>query len=382
VRERHDRRRGRAALALSLGVALATGGWCAPRAALADAPPAAPAEPGEEPRERYFYHGYDYGSQGLYSPLYVFVNRGFDVLQTRVDSRNVFTLEYKSNGVNVLTNLANPLHAVGAEGWGRFLREEVFPLSYKKGTARWVPNYSLHLIAGGMTFRAMREWYEDHGWPAPTALSATTLMATALLNETIENKGVVGRNTDAVADWYFFDIGGILLFSFAPANVLFSKYIIIADWSPPPALTYPGLELHNHGNNFSAKVPLPFYPRLRLFSYFGLSSTGGLSLLIDGGYSISASAGLRSSRLVSRTNASVHNDVQFTPTAGVFLDRNNSLLASVVVSDVQDYFINVNLFPGLVSAAPGVGLWAVLDRGWHPIIGISTSVGFGAGVGK
>jgi hypothetical protein len=289
-----------------------------------------------EGKERFFYFGYDYGSQATYNPLGVFVNRGFDVLQARVDSRNIFKLEYKENGRNVLRSLVNPFPPISQDGWGKFLREEIFPLSYRDSTARWVPNYTLHLIGGGMTFRAMREWFEDHGWPAPAVLSATTLLATALVNETLENKGVVGPNTDSIADFYFFDIGGIILFSFLPANVFFSRYLIIADWSPPPAFTLPGPNLHNQGNYFAAKFPLPFYPKLRLFTYFGLSTAGGLSLQIDGEYSLSAAAGARATRLLPESTTSVRNDVEFAPMGGLFLDRNNSLLASILVSNVQD----------------------------------------------
>lgn len=336
----------------------------------------------EEPKERYFYKGYDYGSQALFSPAYVIVNRGFDVIQTRVDSRNIFELSYKQNAVNVATNLANPVKSITEEGWGRFLTQEIFPLSFKQRSARWVPNYTLHLIGGGVTYTTLREWYEDKQWPAPAGMAALTVLATAFINETIENKEVTGRNTDAIADFYFFDIGGILLFNLAPINKFFSKHLIIADWSPPPALVYPDLKLHNHGNNFAAKLPLPFYPKLSLFSYFGLSSTGGLSYKFDGEYAISAAAGARSTRLLAESTTTVHNNVQFAPTAGVFLDRNNSLLASLVVSNVQDYFINANVFPGAIKALPGVGLWAVLDRHFNPIVGLSTSIGFGMGVGK
>jgi hypothetical protein len=165
-------------------------------------------------REPYFYKGYEYGSQALYGPLWVFLNRGFDVLQDRSGSRSIFQQEYARNGENVGKNLIDPIPAIGHRGWGRFLREEILPLSYTRTSARWVPNYTLHLIGGGTTYTALAEWYEAHGVPGPHFFSAGTLLASAFLNETLENKGVVGDNTDAIADFFFFDIGGILLFSF------------------------------------------------------------------------------------------------------------------------------------------------------------------------
>ena len=37
--------------------------------------------------------------------------------------------------------------------------------------------------------------------------------------------------------------------------------------------------------------------------------------------------------------------VDFVPTAAVFLDRRNSLLASLQVTNVDDYFIHFNIYP-------------------------------------
>ena len=53
------------------------------------------------PSEPYFYKGYDYGSQALYGPLWVFLNRGYDVLQDRAGSRSIFQQEYRHNGETV-----------------------------------------------------------------------------------------------------------------------------------------------------------------------------------------------------------------------------------------------------------------------------------------
>ena len=83
--------------------------------------------------EPYFYKGYDYGSQALYGPLWVFLNRGYDVLQDRTGSRSIFQQEYLHNGENVGRNLLNPFPGISQRGWGRFFREEIFPLSFTQG---------------------------------------------------------------------------------------------------------------------------------------------------------------------------------------------------------------------------------------------------------
>jgi hypothetical protein len=338
------------------------------------------ASDAEAAPEPYFYKGYNYGSQALYGPLWVFLNRGYDVLQDRTDSRSIFQQEYEQNATNVARNLSNPFPAISQRGWGRFFSEEILPLSFTKGTARWVPNYTLHLIGGGVTYTGLSEWFRQNHVPAPRVFSAATLLATAFVNETLENKGVAPYNSDAIADFFFFDIGGIILFSFDWPNELFSRHLIIADWSSQPAFTYPGFDLHNQGNYFSVKWPLPFSPRLRLFATMGLGTLLGLSYQIDGQYSISAGAGTMASRLLRTSQINANNEVEFAEAAGIFLDRNNSLLASLKVTNVLDYFLQFNLYPNAFSV-PELGMWGVVDKGGHFVAGLSFSKSFGVGLG-
>src|SRR5450755_4826082 len=333
--------------------------------------------------EPYFYKGYDYGSQALYSPLWVFLNRGYDVLQDRAGSRSIFQQEYQHNGETVGKTLLDPIPAIAHRGYGRFFREEIFPLSYTRTSARWVPNYTLHLIGGGTTYTALSEWYEAHGVPGPHWFSAGTLLASAFLNETLENKGVVGYNTDAIADFFFFDIGGILLFSFDWPKVLFSQYIIVSDWSLQPAFTYPDFFLHNQGNYFAVKFPIPYFNALRLFASIGLGTLGGLSYKFDREYSVSAGVGNLATRLVPTSTTNADNDVVFAKAAGIFLDRNDSLLACLRVTDVPDYTFDFNLYPNSFGV-PGLGLWSVAGRNGHFIFGASFShtMGLGFGIGS
>ena len=333
-------------------------------------------------RHRYFYLGLDYGSQSLYSPVWVFLNRGYDVLQDHVASRNILRQSYRLNGGNVLDNLSHPFSSISSLGWKTFLTEEIFPLSYGEHSARWTPNYTLHLIGGGMTYTALGEWFEDHGVPAPHVFSAVTLMAAAFVNESIENKGVVGRNTDAIADIYVFDIAGMILFSFDAPRRFFSQQLVISDWSLQPSFTFPRGELHDQGNYFAAKWSLPFYPRLRLFSYFGEASTVGLSFRLDSEYSVSAAAGGAATRIVNQATMRVENTVTFTPTAVAFVDRRESLLASLQVTDVNDYFITLNIYPhALVQRGPALGMWTVVDKRAHVAFGVSVSRLLGTGLG-
>lgn len=331
---------------------------------------------------RYFFHGYDYGSQAIFNPLTNVLNRGFDVLQIRGDQRNPFTAVHGDDVRNVLDNLAHAYGRVSDEGRWRFTREELFPLSWTQDTMRWVPNYTLHLIGGGMTYAALGEWYDDHGVPWPRLWSAMTVMSSALINESLENKGSHGRNTDCIADIYFFDLGGILLFSFAPIDRFFSETVVVSDWSGQPGLTWPGTGLNNQGNYFALKWSLPYIPALRLFGYLGLGSLFGLSYRFPSGVSWSAGAGLRSTRLINRSQVNLDDTVDLAASAGLFVDRNESLLASLVVSNVSDYFVDFNMYPNaILRFEPGIGLWSAVSKNGHFLIGISVARAFGLGAG-
>jgi len=331
----------------------------------------------------YFYKGYDYGSQSLFNPAYVLLNRGFDVLQLRPDQRNIFGYDYQLNVKNVLGNVVDPFSAISNRGWGRWLREEIFPLSWTRGSARWVPNYGLHLIGGGTTYTALREWFEARDAPAPvaTAFSVATLYTAAIVNESLENNGTVGFNTDCLADLYVFDLAGILLFSIDGVNEFFSRSVIVSDWSLQPVFTAPHGDIHNQGNYYAAKWALPFYDRLRLFGYMGFSSLGGLSMKITDDLSISAAAGAKVERIAS-VQAVTGDLVTLRSSGALFLDRNESLLASVQVADVQDYFVHVNVYPNaFFHTDPGVGLFAVLSKDARFMAGVSLTRSFGFGVG-
>jgi hypothetical protein len=342
------------------------------------------ARASDDDDERYFYRGYDYGSQALYNPIYVLVNRGFDVLQLAPHDRDVYHQDYLVNFRNVWNNVADPFPAISRRGWWKFTRQEILPLSWTSNDARWMPNYGLHLIGGGQTYAMLREWYLDHDATAPaaTVFSIATLFTAAFVNEAIENAGIVGDNTDCLADLYVFDTMGILLFSFTPIKKLFSKYVIVSDWSLQPAITYPHGDIHNQGNYYSAKFALPFYKPLSLFGYIGFSSMGGLSYRLDREYSISVAAGGKVSHIDNTSNAAVLNVINIRTTGAIFVDRNESLLASVHVADVPDYTVQVNVYPNAFwHTDPGVGFFGVVGKDARWVGGISITHPFGIGIG-
>jgi hypothetical protein len=348
---------------------------------------ARPARADDEKPRAYFYKDLPYGSQSLFNPLYAIINRGYDAYQLRSDK--TFGGVKLTDVRNVWVNVTHPFDSIEnyqADGWGTFLTREVFPLSYGQRTARWVPNYTLHLLGGGQTFAAMREWFiaRDAHPILATFASAAGIYAAAFVNESVENKGVnLGYNTDAIADLWIFDLGGIVLFSFEWVRKFMSETVTISDWSLQPAITYPHGDLHNVGSYYSLKVPLPFQQRVKFFAYGGYETLGGLSLKLNREYSLSAAGGVRISTYENAGGTvKVDTYVQLRPAGGIFLDRNESLLASIRASNITDYTVSINLYPNaFVHTSPGLGGWTAIGQDGKWVAGVSFTGAFGLGFG-
>jgi hypothetical protein len=349
-----------------------------------------PARADDERPRAYFYKDLPYGSQSLFNPIYAIVNRGYDAYQLRSDK--AFGQTRSSDVENVWENFSNPFPALaartpdGKNGWGAFLTREVFPLSFGQHTARWVPNYTLHLLGGGQTFAAMREWFISREAPPILAsfASAAALYAAAFVNESVENKGVRhGFNTDCIADLWVFDLGGIVLFSFEAVRRFTSEVVTISDWSLQPAITYPHGDLHNVGSYYSLKVPLPFQERVKLFAFGGYETLGGLSVKLDREYSLSAAGGVRISTFENAGGTKVSDTyILLRPSGGVFLDRNESLLASVRAANITDYTVSINVYPNaFFTTSPGLGGWTAIGQDGKWIAGVSFTGAFGLGFG-
>lgn len=330
----------------------------------------------------YFYQGLKYGSQSLYNPLYVVVNGGYDIYQLDGHQRDVFRFNYAANAVNVFRNLANPAPAIRDAGLKTFLTTEVFPLNFTREGAQWVPNYTLHIFGGGMSYRMMTEWYRYHNVRKPKLMSLLTVWTMHIMNEVVENGNHTGTNLDPIADVYIFNIAGILLFNSIKVSRFFSETLHMADWSLQPAISFPDFRLHNNGHYVSLKYYMPFYDKIGLFGRMGMGFLGGVSYKINNKLTIHGGLGIRSGQLELLQEAARIVTIETKLSGGLFLEKNNSLLASIQVSDVHEYFINANVYPGVIRIKNfSTGLWANVAKDGNTSFGICTRYTLGMGIG-
>jgi len=332
-------------------------------------------------KERYFYSGKPYGSEALYNPLSVLLNASYDILQLDGHSREIFRFPYGTSARNVFRNLSNPFPSISNFGWRNFLRHEVFPLDFRSSGAQWWPNYQLHLIGGGITYVALEEWYELHGYPSPSLFAALTTAAEHLLNEMVENGEYEGETVDPIADIYLFDAGGVILFSSERVKKFFSRELNFADWSLQPTLAFPGATLQNAGQNFSMKLKIPFSERWHLFYYMGMNGLTGFSYKWKDAVALSFGVGLRAKERILVDPATHQQTVDLVWNCGFFYDKENSLLASLFLSALTDNTVALNVYPGVLHVGSfSPGLWCVVNRAGKLLFGINTVWTPGIGV--
>ena len=322
----------------------------------------------------YFYHGRSFGSESMINPGSLIINGGFDILQSATHSRVLSTIDVPRGTTNVWKNLRDPLPQIQKIGWNRFISQEVFPLHFNIEQAQWFPNYTLHFLGGGMDARMMYEWYKFHNIPYPTLWAGLTVAAYHLLNESVEHYGFDGPNVDPIADIYIFNLGGSLLFTSDAVAEFFSETLHMTAWPGQPAWN-PGYNtLENNSQFYVMKYKLPFAERTSLFYHFGDNGMLGLSYLQDNNESITVSAGIaaRELRVVDITNGARTVTVSLGWIAGIFYDRENSLLASLMASNRINEKVRLNIYPGVVDIFNvSVGLFASIGRGDHFIAGVT-----------
>ncbi len=301
----------------------------------------------------YFYHGYDYGSEATFNPLSIIINGGYGIFQLGQRDRRLAGVDYRAGWRNVWNNVAHPLAAIREYGWKAFIRTEIVPTTLAPRSSQYFPNYQNHLIGGGMTYRAFVEWFRWHDVPYPKLWALMSLTAYHTLNEVVENNRYQGVNVDPIADMLVFNPLGVLLFSSDRVARFFSETLNLRDWSFFPTIDPSLGTLENNGQNFVIKIRLGHSTPWHLFYQFGLNGILGLSYKRADGRSLSFGAGLlaRNLRRVQRDDGVRHLTVDLVWNAGVFYDRNGSLMASVLFSGGRSYRFRATVYPGLLRIA-------------------------------
>ncbi|MGV3710480.1 MAG: hypothetical protein ACO1Q7_16740 [Gemmatimonas sp.] len=331
-----------------------------------------------KPRGRRFYSGLKFGSELQFNPLTELINEGFNNMIINSADMRLSNQPYGEAWANLRHNLFNAGASLNRYGVRRAIRNEFLPLTAFDG-GQWFPNYTDHLIGNGMVTVRLEEWFEQHGYPAPLALSVVTMTAAHVTNEIIERPRY--WSLDPLADLLVFDPLGILLFRSDRVQRFFSGPVQLTNWAGQPMLLAPDGRLENASEEFKFTFGLPRTSTVQGFVMTGLNVLGGLTFTAADGRALSIGLG-RGSDVVQITDSTTDvRTVKLGNRAGVFYDREGSLLASLIYDGSQNGLFRINIYPGLVhvrGASPGI--WLDVRRNGLRF-GLAAPFGVGVGYG-
>ncbi|MBU1172717.1 MAG: hypothetical protein KKD44_24425 [Proteobacteria bacterium] len=322
----------------------------------------------------YFYRPQPYGSEAFYNPWNNVFAYTFDTVQL---TDNFDTQDMSERWDTVLDHLTHPGDAIDEDGGTRaFVNRQIFPLGGEDHSDRYcmTPNYFLHLFGGGLVYRKDAEYFQQKGIPAPRACSAILAMAGEIVQEVIEKKSTT--SDDEVADVLIFRPLGILLFSSDMVAGFVETHLCPAVW--PHLLLYDVNDetLLNAGMNYVIRPNLLGCESVRLFSFIGMNNMIGLSHRISPETSLSWGLGLATCRV----DLSRDIPAEFRYSGGVFYDRNNSLLWSVIINGTENLKVRLNVYPTAKPIWNKLGFFAGLTDDRKTALGITFNFPFGMGV--
>lgn len=330
----------------------------------------------------FFYKNLDYGADSVFNPITVMINAGYEMIHLDPESpKNILDIDYKVGFQNVFQNFISPIKPINRQGWWNFTKRELLPLTWGNGAA-WTANYMIHLLGGGATARGLAEWYEAHGVPAPWILSFVNFQAYQWMNEVVENGSQKGDSTDEIADLWLFNNIGFFLFTNDTVSKFFSETLHFADWSPQGMFNLRDGSLEGNSQRWTMKFFFPWSDKVGLFYHFGTAGLFGLTFRLNPSDSISAGAGIRAKKvMISDEKKTKERSVSLGLTGGLFWDRNNTPLISLVASPFGDDIGNFNLYPGLLRIGSfSFGAMVGLKSRGRFYAGISTIYTPGLGV--
>tara|TARA_R110000868_G_scaffold37111_5_gene131421 strand:- start:44848 stop:45912 length:1065 start_codon:yes stop_codon:yes gene_type:complete len=322
----------------------------------------------------YFYTGKDFGTEAIVSPVSSILNGGFDVVQASSISNRFSDMGLNKGFESVSYSLRHPIKSINEVGWKTFLNSEILPLGLEESGDNWMPNYSLHVLGGGVVYATMADYYNMKNYKYPRFFAGLTVMSYHFLNEVVEKNFKGKGHHDAVADLYFFDPLGILLFSSKSVQYFFSHEVIMRDWSSQASFRFIDGSIRNTGQNFLLRWK-PYFKNqpVSLFGFLGLGMLGGLGYDFKN-YTFSTGVGFKTTDIVTVKNNERLETIEVSPSIGFFIDKENSLLASFVhhTHQLQGENFKFEIFPGVIPLKKvKIGFWASENYGNQYFYGIS-----------
>jgi hypothetical protein len=337
-------------------------------------------------RDDFFFNkGRDYGTDVYAGPFDIILNKGFAVAQWQGRDRAIFSFPYGWDAV--WASVTRPGKAMEqAGGWGSVLKRHLVPFAGDNlREAQWVPNYFGHLLEGGMAYRRLLEWNRLHDIPFATLNAMLVTQFAVILNEayetpvddpSVQENGTAGLFVDVV----IMDPLGILLFHQNGVSRFFAEKLGTTIWPRQASITFPGARVINNGEAVVIRPKLWFTDDFRFFVRTGIGAQFGISVPRDDGLEVGIGIGAESHE--RQLDAAGVESAEFSLSAGLWIDREGSLLFSATWDEKTDRSLAIDVFPGVIQiAGTTIGAWFQFDRDYRPYIGITGRRTLGMGIG-
>ncbi len=316
-----------------------------------------------EVRPRLTHIAYDANDRRFeFFPITNYVNTAFDTAQV---SLAFDQSGYWRNHKRVFDRILDPHdNIVDDGGYDKLVTQEFF-------SSRVLPNITLHFLGNGYDFRILAEWFDEHNAPYPFVWAFFTSYAGYIGNEAIEVSNPEIDAIDAIADLYFFNLVGNLAFMDDRVARFVHDRLQMRNWTGQPMFEVRDSEFVNASNNYVLR-PKIWGEQVRPFVYFGLHYFGGASFRVSDGSAVSLGAGLAAKDPLREGNGLDDNLRKIQPSGGIFWDRADRLMASVIFNGTDDLLVRANLYPELFDRPWfDVGFFLGLQDDAVPAFGIS-----------
>ena len=306
-------------------------------------------------------------------PLTFYFNAAFDSVQvpTAFKQHDYFK-KYKK----VFDRVINPIKSIQRDGgFKKFFLDEWT-------STRAIPNYMLHVVGGGYDFRMIAEWYQYNNVPAPYLFSFITCYLAHFSNEALESSNVNLTSHDHIADLYFFDVVGKLLFMNNAVSRFFHGFWQMRSWMGQPIFDVRKKRIYNAATNYVLR-PYIYRKTVRFFFLMGYHYLGGFGFKVNDTDWLTFSAGVAVVKGFNPDRQRTGSDAvkNFRTSGGIFYDRNGNLLASLIINGTENYRVRLNLYPDLFRTEyVNFGLFLALDDYNHVAFGFSLYSAIGPGV--
>jgi hypothetical protein len=331
------------------------------------------------PRAPLFYRESDSGSTTSFGPLSFILNRGLHFARAKHGSVDVTGIPAGRHTLWIA--LSRPVWSVQSSGGFRhWAATQLLPARFDGGSA-WAVNYTGHLVEAGVGYVTMRERFEAAGIPHASLWAHLTVMGSSFLSELYEASERQEAYSSTVADFYVFEPLGHVLFSIDGFARFFAETLNTRIWPHQAGVSVITGEFLNTGLDMIVKVPIPGVDDVSLFGRMGMGSDWGFSFHRPGGWDYSMGIGFAASD--PTTDPLTGDELVRTVLSGsFFLDRDDSLLASVHASATRGRRLTVNLYPGSLGfLTSDFGLWFLVTEGNDVQFGISHRSAMGLGLG-